>query len=917
VRLLNRYVLRQLTAPFLFALAAQTSLMLLSQVAKKFGALVGKGLPWTVIAEVFVLSLPFIIAMTLPMAVLLAVLYTFSHLAADNEITAMRASGISVYQALTPVLLWGAVMAALNFGFVDQILPRTNARLRALLIDIGRKKPTFELREQVINEVPPSQYFLRASRIDAATGRLKGVTIYDVGGEASRRIIYADSGSMAYAEGQTDLSLRLYDGSIHQYRPAEPTRFQMTYFSVNDIRVKNVFDELRRNTSESVRGDREMSTCEMLTVIQGARQEQAEARHERAELIVNDLRLLLGLPMLAAEPFRQAADSAGPGYCGWLQSLQKLLLPKTAQAQAPAQGQPQSRAVQQAPASGRPQTRAVQQRRPRVKLSSWSEVASADDRVREADRRADRYAVEVHKKWAISLACVSFVIIGIVMALRFPRGGFGLVLGGGLLVFSIHYVGLTAGESLADRGYVSPWLAMWAPNILLTILGVIGLIRISRESGSTRGGDFQEVLEAIRGVLQRLLRLFRGLVLRPLLALLAPLLLPLRRLLLPLERFLQPLVRPLRGGPWRMGLLQLVGLKQLDRYVLDSWIRIFVLTALGFPLVSILINLTDNLNRLLDRGLSVKEVAISYIYSVPENAFLVMPAAVLFATVFTVVTMGRYSELTAAKAGGQSFHRLMRPLFIAAGLASVLAFVVGELAPGATARQLEIQKAKQVRPSRMRFNFVYRGDAGWVYTNRSLDVGTRQLKQLMLERQGTGLSYPGMVVTADSATFDDRLQAWRLRRGSSRIIVGPGKQATFDFRSMRLRALKQSPADLLAEPKAPDEMRYAELGRYVDALKRSGNDANKLVVDQALKLALPATCLIIALFGAPLAVTSPRAGPAFGVAIGLGTTLIFLLVTQLTKAVGSSGLVDPMVAAWFPNVVFLFAGLVLLAKVRT
>ena len=104
MRLLSRYLLRQLAAPFVFALAAQTSLMLLSQIAKKFGALVGKGLPWTVIGEVFALSLPFIIAMTLPMAVLLAVLYTFSHLAADNEITAMRASGISAYQVLFPVL---------------------------------------------------------------------------------------------------------------------------------------------------------------------------------------------------------------------------------------------------------------------------------------------------------------------------------------------------------------------------------------------------------------------------------------------------------------------------------------------------------------------------------------------------------------------------------------------------------------------------------------------------------------------------------------------------------------------------------------------------------------------------------------------------------------------------------------------
>ena len=497
--LLSRYLLRQLAAPFVFALAAQTSLMLLSQVAKKFGALVGKGLPWTVIGEVFALSLPFIVAMTLPMAVLLAVLYTFSHLAADNEITAMRASGISVYQVLTPVLIWGACMAALNFAFVDQVLPRSNARLRALLIDIGRKKPTFELREQVINEVPPSQYFLRASRIDAATGKMRGVTIYDVGGETSRRIIYADSGSMAYAEGQTDLSLRLYDGSIHQYRPAEPTRFQLTYFSVNDLRVKNVYDQLQRNTSESIRGDREMSTCEMLDVIREARRQQEEAREERSNLVANDLRVLLNLPPIASTPVR--ASSAAPGYCSWLKSFQSLILPKTAKAQSSAQQaapkKPQSAARPVRPAVRPPAG-------PKVRLSSWSEVASAADRVKEADRRADRYAVEVHKKWAISLACMSFVIVGIVMALRFPRAGIGLVIGGGLAVFSIHYVGLTAGESLADRGLLSPWLAMWLPNIILTVVGILGLIRVSRESGTTRGGDFQEILDGLRHLLRRL-----------------------------------------------------------------------------------------------------------------------------------------------------------------------------------------------------------------------------------------------------------------------------------------------------------------------------------------------------------------------------------------------------------------------------
>ena len=564
MRLLSRYLLRQLAAPFVFALAALTSLMLLSQIAKKFGALVGKGLPWTVIAEVFALSIPFIVAMTLPMAVLLAVLYAFSHLAADNEITAMRASGISVYQVLVPVMAWGVFMSAFNFAFVDQVLPRSNARLRNLLIDIGRKKPTFELREQVINEVPPSQYFLRANRIDAATGRLREVTIYDVGNDASRRIIYADSGLMAYAEGQTDLSLHLFDGSIHQYRPSEPENFQLTYFKVNDIRVRNVFDELERNTTESVRGDREMSTCEMLAVIRDADRERAEALRDRRELLISDLRGLLALPAYP-EANAPLPERPAPAYCHWIESLERLVLPKTAEAQVPAQGaqgaeaqgqdtvrrpagaRPKASAPRELPGQGKP---AVRDQRPaggkapptalpgqhlvpggaRLReegptpggprpvrppprprgsgptLSNWSLTATAVDRGDDATRRADRFWVEVHKKWAISFACMSFVIIGIVLAVRFPRGGIGLVIGGGLLVFSVHYVGLTAGESLADRGLVSPWLAMWAPNIVLTILGLIGLWRLRQESGSTRGGDFQEVLDSISHLLRRLRR---------------------------------------------------------------------------------------------------------------------------------------------------------------------------------------------------------------------------------------------------------------------------------------------------------------------------------------------------------------------------------------------------------------------------
>jgi lipopolysaccharide export system permease protein len=358
-------------------------------------------------------------------------------------------------------------------------------------------------------------------------------------------------------------------------------------------------------------------------------------------------------------------------------------------------------------------------------------------------------------------------------------------------------------------------------------------------------------------------------------------------------------------------------LRMLDRYVLRAWGGIFVLTALGFPLITIVIDLTDNLNKWLDRGLSPRDILLSYFFSLPQNIFEVIPAAVLFATVFTVGALSRNTELTAAKASGQSFHRLVRPIFIAAAAACLFAIVIGEMSPGATARATELQRSKTARPRTGRRNFVYRGDAGWVYTIGALDLKAKRLRGLVLERQGTGDAYPGLIVIADSAGYEPGLGAWRLWDGSTRLLGDPGHEAVIQFSSLRLRALTQTPADLLVEPKDPEEMRYAELQRYINSLRRSGNDANKLIVKQQLKLTLPVACLVIALFGAPLAVTAPRAGTAIGIAISLGTTIIYLTMIQISQAVGASGVIDPIFAAWFPNVLFLGAALWLLRRVRT
>lgn len=355
----------------------------------------------------------------------------------------------------------------------------------------------------------------------------------------------------------------------------------------------------------------------------------------------------------------------------------------------------------------------------------------------------------------------------------------------------------------------------------------------------------------------------------------------------------------------------------LDRYVLGTWTRIFLMTALGFPLIQVIIDLADNFEKLLRNGLGMKQIAISYAYAMPGFAFEVLPAAVLFATLFTIGGLSRNTELTAAKASGVSFARLLVPILFGAVAATGMGLVLGEMAPGATAKSLTMQQSRTAPVRTSKFNFVYRADEGWVYTIRTLDIRAKALRGLLFERQGSGAEFPTLAVTADSAVWDSVASGWRLWHGRSRVLSGAGVEQTFGFRSARLAVMREPPSDLLIEAKRPEEMRYAELGRYISALKRAGNDASKLEVDQALKIVLPVTCFIIAIFGAPMGLTAPRAGAAIGIAIGLGSTIAFLTMIQLSRAVGISGFVPPIVAAWLPSVLFLSIGGVLLARARS
>jgi lipopolysaccharide export system permease protein len=350
--------------------------------------------------------------------------------------------------------------------------------------------------------------------------------------------------------------------------------------------------------------------------------------------------------------------------------------------------------------------------------------------------------------------------------------------------------------------------------------------------------------------------------------------------------------------------------------VFIEFLKIFIMTGLGFPVLMIIIDLTDNLQKYLNRNLPPSQIAVSYLYWLPESMFMVIPAAVLFATVFAIGNFTRHSEITAAKASGISFYRLTFPIFFGAMLAAGADLVLIELVPSTNRKRSELLEEKKFKQGTDRFNFAFASDRGRVYKVASLAADRATAESIEIERRGRNAEYPTYILSSDVASWKPRI-GWTMQRGTMHVVPDTLRTITFAFDSLRDRRFTESPADLLAAPKDPQNMAFRELGRFIAALERSGGDANELRVERALKIAIPITCIIIALFGAPLATSTQRGGAAFGVGISLATTVVFLVLIQLTKAVGGKGLVSPDLAAWVPNIVFGALGVIMLARVRT
>jgi lipopolysaccharide export system permease protein len=435
VRLLRSYILRLHLVPFLLGFGVITFLLVMDTIFDYLDLIVNRGLPVTTVLELFALSLGFIVALSAPCGVLVAALMTFGRLSQDNEITALRASGVNLWSVLVGPLAASFALALMLVAFNNWVLPETNHAFANLLVDIGRMRPTVRLQEGVfINDFPGYDLLVRS--VNGRTNEMRGVTIYQMNPGGPPTTIIAKRGRLSYTPDGRTVVLELKDGEIHFIPPDNDggsRRYRRLEFKTHVINIPGAGGMLER-TVRDVRGNREM-TATMLLAQRDTTRRQLEAA---AAGRLDHLRELgiLDAELTELHPGHAAASAGMIAQIGALIGRHEKL----------------DQVADQHPEL-------------RSEIELWRLERDA------YLKRMANLSVEVHKKFALPFACVVFVMIGAPIGMRVRRTGPAVAFLS-VLFFMFYWLCLIGGEELANRLLMPPWLGMWLPNIVLGALGV-------------------------------------------------------------------------------------------------------------------------------------------------------------------------------------------------------------------------------------------------------------------------------------------------------------------------------------------------------------------------------------------------------------------------------------------------------------
>ncbi len=394
--------------------------------------LVGKGLDTWVITKLIVYNLSWMVVLVVPMASLVATLMAFGSLSQNNEITIMKSSGISLYKMMFAPFIASIVVAVLLFQFNNDVLPDANHQAKILMSDISRTKPTLSLEPGFFSQ-EVNNYAILVRSIDQNSNWLYQITIYDYSNGAKINVVTADSGKIFFSKDQSKLLMDLYHGEIHESDIQNTTMYRKLEFQKHIITMDG--DQFSfQQSGPTARGERELSVEDMQAITDSIKKVYDEASIS----FRNEVRRYMFLDS-AYIPNKVESNMGTSRDLVYLRAMDKIRTTKNI-------------------------------------------INSNYNRMIWTQREIEKYEVEIYKKYALPAACIIFMLIGAPLGVMVRKGGFGVAAGVSLFFFLIYWAFLIGGEKLSERGFFSPFIGMWAGNIVLGVAGIILAIKTNKEA---------------------------------------------------------------------------------------------------------------------------------------------------------------------------------------------------------------------------------------------------------------------------------------------------------------------------------------------------------------------------------------------------------------------------------------------------
>jgi lipopolysaccharide export system permease protein len=415
--ILPKYVVKEHFGPFVFALSAITAMFIMNLLFRDLAKFLSKGIPIPIIAEFLFLNLAWMIALAVPMAVLCATLMVFGRMSSDHEITAIKASGVSLYGIVGVMLIVASILACGLIWFNNNVLPDFNHRARLLGLDIARKKPMINLNPGVLyTDIPNLSILVESVEDRDSVSVLENITIDDRSNSNIVKTIVARRGTVKFNDQTGYLEFTLYDGEAHEIDVETSETFKRIEFPKHILNA-GMAEVLLKRSSSGYRGDREKSAQDLMENVEKNREKIITKNEQVAERVKKGIEAYL----LVNGQFK------GKEFDTVLQEHKQI-----------------RRQIET-------DIRMIENYRKQVNVN----------------------LVEVHKKYSIPAACLVFVLVGAPLGIRIRQGGWAVAGVLSLVFFLIYWAFLIAGESLADREIISPWLSMWSANIVVGLLGLI------------------------------------------------------------------------------------------------------------------------------------------------------------------------------------------------------------------------------------------------------------------------------------------------------------------------------------------------------------------------------------------------------------------------------------------------------------